>query len=63
MAGEHVVCKQIERIAKLEQKQIDTTEEVKDIKDTLKWNNRWLIGIMATSILTLIGIIYSNLKH
>jgi len=62
MAGEHVVCKQIEKIAKLEQKQIDTTEQIKDIKETIKYNTRWLISVLITSVLTLLGIIYSNLK-
>jgi len=62
MAGEHVVCKQIEKIAKLEQKQIDTTEQIRDIKETIKYNTRWLMGVLVTSLLTLLGIIYSNLK-
>jgi hypothetical protein len=62
MAGEHVVCKQIEKIAKLEQKQIDTTEQIKDIKETIKYNTRWLMGVLVSSLLTLLGIIYSNLK-
>jgi hypothetical protein len=56
-------CKQIEKIAKLEQKQTDTSEEIKDIKETIKYNTRWVMGVLFTSLLTLAGIIIGFLKN
>ena len=48
-------CNKLVELTELKQQQRQFNEEIIDIKESLKWSNRYLIGILITVIMTLIG--------
>jgi hypothetical protein len=48
-------CNKLVELTELKQQQRQFNEEIIDIKESLKWSNRYLIGILVTVIMTLIG--------